>query len=150
MPEGLLFKKNIKDPTKPTFHTFLITRENGTHSYGNVLTFHERIKDTKTLNILESLQQKYVEKRRISLGSDQEYSFSRGVDHLYTPKCLCFLTSEPVHRPFEAYLEQLYAVTVGSKHMADLPVESYLYNVLFEVPMPAPGKSVKFSGACTV
>lgn len=146
MPDGLLFKKNLKNTTKTSFHTFLITRENGTRSYGNVLTFYEQIKEMKVLNTLDSLQQKYVEKSRITLDSDKKFSFSRDVDTLYAPKCLCFLSSEQLHRPFETYLDQLYAVTVGSKHMTNLPVESYLYNILYEAPMPLSGKSVKLSG----
>lgn len=49
-----------------------------------------------------------------------------------------------------AYLRQLHAITIG-KETAALPVESYLYNLLFEVPMPSPGKTVNFSGgSCCV
>ena len=145
MPEGLVFKKNLPDPSTSTFHTFLVTRENGTHSYGNVLTFHEPVKNAKILNVLESLQQKYIEKKRVPISSEAGYCFSRDKDQLYSPKCLCLITSEPIHEPFKVYLKQLYAVTVG-RQVTPLPVESYLYNLLFEVPMPSPGKQVKFSG----
>ena len=145
MPEGLRLKKNVKEPLDSSFHTFLITREDGSHSYGNVLTFYELVKDAKVLNVLESLQQKYSEKKRVSSSTDEEHCFSRDKDQVFAPKCLCFVTSQPIHEPFRVYLEQLYAVTVG-RQSADLPVESYLYNLLFEVPMPQPGKSVNFRG----
>ena len=145
MPEGIMFKKNLLDSSTSTFHTFLVTRENGTHSYGNVLTFYEPVKNAKILNVLESLQQKYIEKRRVALSSEEGYCFSRDKDQLYAPKCLCLIASEPIHEPFQVYLKQLYAVTVG-RLATPLPVESYLYNLLFEVPMPSPGKQVKFSG----
>ena len=147
MPDGLVFRKNLVAPEAlKFFHSFLITRENGTNSYGCALTFYEEVRDTRTLNTLESLQSTYRERRRIiSLNSEQEKYFVRSQDKLFANKCLCFVTSKPIVQPCQAFLEQLYAVATG-KQAVDLPLESYLYNVLYEVPLPSPGKMVKFSG----
>ena len=148
MPDGLVFRKNLVAPEAlKFFHSFLITRENGTNSYGSALTFYEEVRDTRTLNTLESLQTTYRERRRIiSLNSDQEKYFVRSQDdRLFANKCICFVTSKPIVQPCQAFLEQLHAVATG-KQAVDLPLESYLYNVLYEVPLPSPGKMVKFSG----
>ena len=145
MPEGLLFKKNLADQLSTVYHSFLITRENGTHSYGNVLTFYEPVREAKILNMLESLQVKYLQKRHSLNSADEQHCFTRGKDTLYAPKCLCLLSSEPIHEPLRAFLEQLHSVTIG-EHVTQLTIESYLYNLLYEVAMPSPGKQVNFSG----
>ena len=144
MPEGLLFKKNLKDPQKST-HSFLITRENGSHSYGSVVVFYEQVQSTRVLNTLEALQARYQETRRGGLNSDHDLSFNRTEDSLFATKCICFITAKPVFGPCQAYLEQLYAIAAGEKS-AKLPLESYIYNILYEVPFPAPGKCIRFLG----
>ena len=147
MPDSLVFSKNLVAPEGlKFFHSFLITRENGTHAYGSSLTFYEEVRDTRVLNTLESLQTTYRESRMIiSPNSDREKYFSRSQDKLFVNKCICFVTSKPIVRPCQALLEQLYAVSTG-RQVVDLPLESYVYNVLYEVPLPPPGKRVKFSG----
>ena len=148
MPDGLTFKKNLQD-LHGAFHSFLITRENGTRVYGSVLLFYELVQDTKVQNMLESMQTKYRESRRPGTNIEEDSFFNRADDKLYTSKCICFVTAKPIFRPLQAYLEQLYAVTTSSDKsqlLAELPLESYLYNILNEVPLPSPGKTVRFSG----
>ena len=144
MPEGLLLRKNLSDPIK-TFHSFLITRENGSQVYGSALTFFEQVREPRVLNVLESLQTSYLERHHRGLGLDKRQLFNRVEDKIYALKCISFVTSKPFFRPCHAYLEQLFAVTVGAQK-ADLPLESYLYNILYEVSMPSPGKAIQFFG----
>ena len=145
MPDGLKFKKNLKDPHQKTTHTFCITKENGSRTYGTVLTYHELTTDPKITNSFEAFQSKYLEKRKTPLPSNQDYNFSITEDRLYAPKCLCLVTSSPVFQPLKAYLEQLFAVTV-ERTRSELPVECYLYNLLYEVSMPGPSKTLHFMG----
>ena len=143
MPEGLIFEKNLEDPKHTDFHSFLITRENGSQAYASVLTFYEQVLDVAILNTLEALQRSFLQTKRVTLNSADEIGFDRNVDKLYAPKCLCFVTCKPIVRPCQAYLEQLHAVTIGGKQpTSGLPVESFLYNILYKVPLhvPAPGK----------
>lgn len=147
MPDGLKFKKNLQDPHQKNLHTFCITKEDGSRMYGTVLTYHELTTDLKVVNSFEAFQSKYLEKRRTQLHSNQDYNFSINEDRLYAPKCLCFVTSEPIFQPMKAYLEQLFAMTVGRVH-SELPVECYLHNLLYEVCLPEPGKSLRFMGEC--
>ena len=149
MPDGLRFKKNLAHPDYKTVHTFCITKEDGTRLYGTVLTYHEEITNLKILNSFEAFQSKYLDKINVQLYSNQKYDYSRTVDKLYVPKCLCFVTLEPIFQPLKVYLEQLYAVTVGQVH-TELPLECYLYNILYEVLTPTPGKSLKLTGKTTL
>ena len=145
MPDGFRFKKNLPDPSLKTHHTFCITKEDGSRLYGSVLTFYELTTDLKVINSFESFQSKYLEKRRTHLHTSQDCNFSIAKDTLYAAKCLCFVTSEPIFQCLRAYLEQLYAVTVN-RTTSELPVECYLHNLLYEVTLSAPGKSLRFMG----
>ncbi len=146
MPDGLLFKKNVGN-SQTNFHSFVITREDGSHAYGSVLTFYDCVQDPCTLNTMESLQSQYQARYKEGTMSSEQLCniYHRTEDKLFATKCICLVTSNPIFRPCQAYLEQLYAVASG-ECTSKLPLESYLYNVLYEVPLPAPGKSVRFSG----
>lgn len=145
MPDGLKFRKNLKDPRHKTIHTFCITKENGQRLYGTVLTYHEHITDLKVINSFEAFRSKYLEKRKIQLHSNEDYNFSITEDKLYAPKCLCFVTGEPIFQPLKAYLEQLFAITVEHTP-SEFPVECYLHNLLYEVCLPGPGRTLRFMG----
>lgn len=145
MPDGLRFKKNLENPSQKHIHTFCITKENGSRVYGTVLTYYELTTDLKILNSFEAFQSKYLENRRIQLHFNQDYNFSRAVDKLYVPKCLCFVTSEPIFQSLKMYLRQLYAMSIGGIP-SELPIECYLYNLLYEVSLPSPGKTLRFTG----
>jgi hypothetical protein len=147
MPEGLRFRKNLQDPHThhKTTHTFCITREDGSRMYGTVLTYYELTTDLMVINSFEAFQSKFLEKQRTKLHTNQDYNFSVAKDRLYAPKCLCFLTSAPIFQPLKAYLEQLFAITMGDVR-SDLPVECYLYNLLYEVSLPDPGRTLRFNG----
>ena len=147
MPDGLRFTKNLTDLTQKHIHTFCITKGNGLHLYGTSLTYYELTTDVKILNSFEAFQSKYLENIRIQLHSKQDYSFSRTKDKLYAPKCLCFITPLPIFCPLKVYLEQLYAITV-SQTPSELPVASYIFNLLYEVTLPSPGKTLLFKGMC--
>ncbi len=146
MPDGLLFKKNMREP-QMYFHSFLITREDGTHAYGSVLTWYQCVQDPSILNKLGSLQKLYQAKyKEGTLGPDQQHNvYRRNEDKLFATKCICLVTSQPVFRPLQAYLLQLQAVA-GGECSGKLPLESYLYNILYEVAMPAQGKNVRIAG----
>ena len=148
MPEGLVFKKNLENPQKTHFHSFLITRENGSQAYASVLTFYEQVEDPAMLSTLDALQRSFLLTRRVTLNSDlNEITFDPSTDKLYAPKCLCFVTCKLIVTPCRAYLEQLHAVSVeGKQTVSGLAMESFLYNILYEVPLPAPGKTTKFTG----
>ena len=143
MPDGLqLVKNSVPDPV---YHTLVITRENGSHVYGSVLTFYEPVQDPELLNSLGRLQSEYLSRCRFGISPDESLLFNQSCDKLYSTTCICFITSQPIFTPLKPYLDQLYAVTMGSQNAA-FPIESYLYNILYEVCLPQPGRSICFSG----
>ena len=142
MPEAVKLKK-VAD-SSVSYHPFLITRENGTRTYGVALTFYEAVKSSSILSSLESLQEKYLSKLRKPV-ENNSYIFSSTHDTLYASKCICLISSLPIVNPLQYFLRQLHAITVGTES-SDLPIESYLYNLLNEVPCPMPGKAVRYWG----
>ncbi len=143
MPDGLRLMKNFNP--LPKFHTMIITRENGTHVYGSVLVFYEPIADQTILDSVLTLQNEYESNCRFGISPDESLLYNPTSDELFSSASLCFVTTVPVFSPLKVYLEQLYAVTMEGEH-ASLPIESYLYNLLYEVCLPDPGRTVSFSG----
>ena len=142
MPEALKLKK-VAD-SSISYHPFLITRENGTRTYGVALTFYEAVKSSSVLSSLELLQEKYLAKLRKPV-QDEADLFSLTCDTLYASKCICLISSLPMVNPLQCYLRQLHAITVGIKS-SELPIESFLYNLLNEVPCPMPGRAIQYWG----
>lgn len=143
MPDGLRLVKNIGP--RPQFHTMVITRENGSHVYGSVLTFYEPVQEGKTLDSLLALQNEYESNCRFGISPDESLLFDQTCDELYASASLCFVTTHPVFAPLKTYLDQLYAVAMEGESCL-LPVESYLYNLLYEVCLPDPGRTLSFTG----
>ncbi|XP_019864258.1 PREDICTED: DENN domain-containing protein 5B [Amphimedon queenslandica] len=143
MPEGVQLSK---EPSHHfSFHSLLITRENGSRQYGSVLTYHEPVTNPLILDALESHQNEYQSHSRGGSDLSQYWYFNRSSDSLYATKSLCFITSLPIFQPTRSYLEQLYAISVGNDR-GSLPIESYLYNLLYETSLPGPGVTLKLHG----
>lgn len=65
--------------------------------------------------------------------------------HLYVSKSICLITPLPFMQACKKFLIQLYKA-VTSQQPPPLPLESYIHNILYEVPLPPPGRSLKFYG----
>ena len=61
-------------------------------------------------------------------------------DKLFAPKCICLISQLPAVASFEQYLRQLF----DAVHTKELPLESYLANLLFGVYTPSPRQSITF------
>lgn len=66
-------------------------------------------------------------------------------DALFVSKCICVVMKVPLVRSCQQFLEQLYEI-IRTRDPESLPIESYVYNILYEVPLPPPGKSMEFFG----
>ncbi|XP_032893606.1 DENN domain-containing protein 5B isoform X2 [Amblyraja radiata] len=168
MPKGLSFKTQAEN-RDPLFHAFLITREDGSRTYGFVLTFYEEVTCRQICSAMQTLYQMHnVEQcssvyassscSMDSLASSidegdsssqvkmQRYnSYDIGRDTLYVSKCICLITPLPFVQACRKFLRQLHKA-VSSQQTPPLPLESYIHNILYEVPLPPPGRSLKFSG----
>ncbi|XP_056445342.1 DENN domain-containing protein 5B isoform X2 [Gadus chalcogrammus] len=185
MPRGLSFCTQA-DRREPAFHSFIITREDGSRSYGFVQTFYEEVTSGPVRAAMQTLHHMHQAERAPpssssssssmdSLASSLEdggggggggvdpppslaapcpappsgggggggYDASR--DTLYVTKALCLLAPVPFMTACRRFLAQLLRA-VTAPEPPPLPLESYVHNVLYEVPLPAPGRSLRFHG----
>ena len=181
MPKGVFFTKN-KIP-EPAFHSYLLTREDGSRVYGCVLTFYEKMENPNicsamftlctmyeaeshspsrqstalTINIEDSddpsstpisYEQAALSERHSTptkpdyVGSFEKYDPESDV--LFVAKCLCLVMQHPFVSAAKSYLLGLLDICLQESEL-DLMIESYIYNILYEVPPPPPGRTMRFT-----
>uniref|UniRef100_A0AAY4E4E7 DENN domain-containing protein 5A n=1 Tax=Denticeps clupeoides TaxID=299321 RepID=A0AAY4E4E7_9TELE len=163
MPKGLSFRTQT-DNRDPQFHSFIITREDGSRTYGFALTFFEEVTSKQICSAMQTLYHMHNAEQYDILhmppqgpSSDSEphpSDFSRlqrfnsydiGRDTLYVSKCICLIAPMAFPQACRQFLEQLHCAATSAQP-PPLPLESYVYNILYEVPLPPAGRSLKFSG----
>ncbi|XP_056091707.1 DENN domain-containing protein 5B isoform X2 [Rhinichthys klamathensis goyatoka] len=183
MPKGLSFRTQ-RDSRTPQFHSFLITREDGSRTYGFVHTFYEEVTSPQICSAMQTLLQMHQAEHNTSahncpsssssssssmdslassldeVESPSSSSLSQGGrrscgcsgegydsvrDTLYVSKAMCLITPMPFMHACKRFLSQIH-LAVTSHQPPPLPLESYVYNILYEVPLPPPGRSLKFHG----
>uniref|UniRef100_A0A8D3DER6 DENN domain containing 5A n=1 Tax=Scophthalmus maximus TaxID=52904 RepID=A0A8D3DER6_SCOMX len=174
MPKGLAFRTQV-DSREPQFHSFIITREDGSRTYGFALTFFEEVTSKQICSAMQTLyhmhnaeqydilhtptspqgladhRHQQTQPRPVlhaapaisRLQRFNSYDISR--DTLYVSKCICLIAPMAFPQASRKVLQQLHQA-VSSRQPPPLPLESYIYNILYEVPMPPSGRSLKFSG----
>uniref|UniRef100_A0A8C2FQY1 DENN/MADD domain containing 5B n=1 Tax=Cyprinus carpio TaxID=7962 RepID=A0A8C2FQY1_CYPCA len=151
MPKGLSFRTQ-RDSRTPQFHSFLITREDGSRTYGFVHTFYEEVTSPQICSAMQTLHQMHQSPsstsssqggRRSCGCSGEGYDSVR--DTLYVSKAMCLITPMPFMHACKRFLSQVHRAVI-SHQPPPLPLESYIYNILYEVPLPPPGRSLKFHG----
>ncbi|XP_034719370.1 DENN domain-containing protein 5B-like isoform X5 [Etheostoma cragini] len=171
MPKGLSFRTQA-DQRDPQFHSFIITKEDGSRTYGFVHTFYEEVTSPQICSAMHTLYQMHNAESTPSSSSSSSSSsmdslassldeadsptssssssrraggYDSSRDTLYVSKALCLITPMPFMHACRRFLSQLHrAVTADTA--PPLPLESYVHNILYEVPLPAPGRSLKFHG----
>ncbi|XP_074481139.1 DENN domain-containing protein 5B isoform X1 [Sebastes fasciatus] len=177
MPKGLSFRTQA-DQRDPQFHSFIITKEDGSRTYGFVHTFYEEVTSPQICSAMQTLYQMHNAESATantpsssssSSSSSSMDSLASSVDEadspasssssssrraggydssrdtLYVSKALCLIAPMPFMHACRRFLSQLHrAVTAATA--PPLPLESYVHNILYEVPLPAPGRSLKFHG----
>jgi hypothetical protein len=166
-PKGLTFKTQ-KDHHPATFHSFIITKEDGSRNYGAVLTFYEKVEDMQICSAMQTLQAMHmaelsnaqsrtlyshlstsVYNRSPQLSRKLDSKLTEKVydmrkDSLYVTKCIGIISYLPLISVLEQFLRIVYE-TVISVTNPSIPVESFIYNIIYEVPMPQTGQSIKFN-----
>ncbi|TNN70878.1 DENN domain-containing protein 5B [Liparis tanakae] len=187
MPRGLSFRTRA-ERLDPQFHSFTMSFDDGTRSYGFVHTFYEEVTSAPIITAMQTLcQMHHVEHHSASSASSPSSSasssssssasspstssmdslvssldesdteslvsaclgcagsFDPARDTLYVSKALCLLTPLPFLQAAREFLSQLHQA-VTSHTAPPLPIESYIHNILYEVPLPPPGRSLRFHG----
>uniref|UniRef100_A0A7N6ANU9 DENN domain containing 5B n=1 Tax=Anabas testudineus TaxID=64144 RepID=A0A7N6ANU9_ANATE len=160
MPRGLSFRTQA-DRLDPQFHSFTISFDDGTRSYGFVHTFYEEVTSAQIITAMQTLyQMHHVDMDSLVSSMDESDaeslagvsgclgcagSFEPARDTLYVSKALCLISPLPFLQASRQFLSQLHQA-VTSQTAPPLPLESYIHNILYEVPLPPPGRSLRFHG----
>lgn len=146
MPKGLSFRTQA-DLREPRFHSFIITREDGSRTYGFALTFFEEVISKQICSAMQTLYHMHnAEQQHDTQPHLQRFdSYDIGRDTLFVSKCICLMAPMAFVQASRKILEQLHQA-VTSAQPPPLPLDSYVYNILYEVPLPPAGRSLKFSG----
>ena len=165
-PKGLRFHIQ-KDKRESYFHTFIITREDATRVYGACLTFFEIVDNRQICVAMQTLQAMHmaelsnIQSRTLysHLGHVHSRSPKRGhrpdpqimgrvfdhrKDNLYGSKSISIVSQLPLVNTFEKILKSLLEL-IQSPEMPRIPLESYIYNMIYEIPVPPPGRSMKIT-----
>ncbi|XP_077493631.1 DENN domain containing pinstripe isoform X7 [Amblyomma americanum] len=177
LPHGLSFRTQ-KHVREPFFHPFVVTREDGSRTYGQALTFYEEVTDRQICSAMQTLQAMHLTELSSSgnkaplartAAIKTEAPVSRSLprsfrlmttsrssdstagalyditkDTLYVSKALCLVTPMPLVSACRTILHKLLAL-VQARDSPPLPLECYVYNLLYELPLPPPGRSLRLS-----
>ena len=130
----------------PTFFAFVHTRANGQHMFGFCLTFYEKLQQARRAE-LQSACDEWERLHRVSAGNaniDAEGTDLRAAPlqpdvALYTPKCLCLLSSWPYFNSYRSWLTNLFLLSLSPQ---TVPLERHICNFMLEVPNAIPGRTV--------
>ncbi|XP_034936664.1 DENN domain-containing protein 5B isoform X2 [Chelonus insularis] len=171
LPSGLRFRTQ-KHSVEPSFHSFVLTKEDGHRTYGFSLVFFEECRNRKICAAMQTLQAMFITElssgqngtppaprrgqdphntrslpRHFKLsahspGAAMAY-YDSTKDKLLVTKSISLLCQQPYLHAARTFLTNLYKC-VPRHPGPGLSLESYVYNLLYNVPVPLPGKSLKF------
>ena len=81
MPKGLSFQTQA-DPRDPQFHSFIITREDGSRTYGFVHTFYEEVTSPQICSAMQTLHQMHNAEHASTNPHSSSSSSSSSMDSL--------------------------------------------------------------------
>ena len=119
-PQELLL---VRDPLPPTSHSFVLTKGDGGSVFGFVHTFYER----------------FVQLLDPATPTDELF-------HGYVPKCLVVLSRWPLFTSLPRYLEQLLSYSRTTDALNRVPVECFISQLCYEIPVPQPGGPIVVFG----
>ncbi|CAG9563036.1 unnamed protein product [Danaus chrysippus] len=167
LPASLQFKTQ-KHSLEPKFHSFVVTRENASRYYGFSLIFYEEVRNRNICNAMHTLQAMYITElssgqtppgHRKGSGKESSRSLPRSFklaphtgaaltyyditkDKLYVAKSIALICQYPYVRVAQLFLENLFR-SLPRQPGPGLSPESYVYNLLYEVPVPIPGQALR-------
>ncbi|XP_045492150.1 DENN domain-containing protein 5B isoform X3 [Colias croceus] len=167
LPAGLQFRTQ-KHSLEPKFHSFVVTRENASRYYGFSLIFYEEVRNRNICSAMHTLQAMYITElssgqtppgHRKNSGKESSRSLPRSFklaphtgsaltyydiakDKLYVAKSIALICQYPFVRVAQLFLENLFR-SLPRQPGPGLSPESYVYNLLYEVPVPLPGQALR-------
>ncbi|XP_033333938.1 DENN domain containing pinstripe isoform X1 [Megalopta genalis] len=171
LPSGLRFRTQ-KHSVEPMFHSFVLTKEDGHRTYGFSLVFYEECRNRKICAAMQTLQAMHITElssgqngtpptvrkgqdghntrslpRHFKLSAHSPSAalgyYDSTKDKLLVTKSISLLCQQPYLHAAKTFLTNLYKC-VPRHPGPGLSLESYVYNLLYNVPVPLSGKSLKF------
>ncbi|XP_076294827.1 DENN domain containing pinstripe isoform X3 [Lasioglossum baleicum] len=171
LPSGLRFRTQ-KHSVEPMFHSFVLTKADGHRTYGFSLVFYEECRNRKICAAMQTLQAMHITElssgqngtpptvrkgqdghntrslpRHFKLSAHSPSAalgyYDSTKDKLLVTKSISLLCQQPYLHAAKTFLTNLYKC-VPRHPGPGLSLESYVYNLLYNVPVPLPGKSLKF------
>ncbi|CAG9535634.1 unnamed protein product [Cercopithifilaria johnstoni] len=169
MPKGLKFYTQNNVPS-PAMHTFANIREDGSRINGCALIYHEEVKDAELCEHMSQLHTEHVrvltarekatERAHVPPGTvsggthtlprgsrknraKRTSYYDSGNSQLYVAKCICLISRIPFVSAGEHLLTAIHSLFTSEAQPPPLPLESYIYWILNEVPLPAPSSTLK-------
>ncbi|XP_052123081.1 DENN domain-containing protein 5A isoform X2 [Frankliniella occidentalis] len=171
LPQGLLFRTQ-KHSVAPKFHSFVITREDGSRTYGASYVFFEEVRNKKICTAMQTLQAMHLTELSEGVGrtkgvaeqnassrslprhfklsghhpKDAQSYYDATKDTLFVTKSIALLGQLPYVKASQLFLSTLHRyVMMGGAISGGLSTESYVYNLLYEIMVPLPGRSSRIS-----
>uniref|UniRef100_A0A1B0C827 DENN domain-containing protein 5B n=2 Tax=Lutzomyia longipalpis TaxID=7200 RepID=A0A1B0C827_LUTLO len=159
LPQGLKFRTQ-KHNIEPKFHSFATTREDGKRCYGFSLVFYEEVRNRNICSAMHTLQSMFITElssrqnapglRRVkenpATGSSCTNSalsyYDITKDKLYVAKSISLICQLAYVNVAGIFLKNLYKC-LPRQPGPGLSLESYVYNILHEVSIPEPGRSIR-------
>ncbi|XP_031629908.1 DENN domain-containing protein 5B isoform X2 [Contarinia nasturtii] len=168
LPQGLRFRTQ-KHSIEPHFHSFATTREDGKRCHGFSLIFYEEIRNQDICDAMHTLQSMFMTElsngqsspglqrvkdspisrslpRHFKLAANTPASavsyYKINKDKLYVAKSISLVCQVAYAHVAEIFLTNLYKC-LPRQPGPSLSLESYVYNILYEVIIPEPGRSIR-------
>ncbi|CAD7081131.1 unnamed protein product [Hermetia illucens] len=151
LPQGLRFRTQ-KHNIEPKFHAFATTREDGKRCHGFSLVFYEEVRNRNICSAMHTLQAMYITELsngQITPGLRRvkESSVSRSLPRHFkissqSPSSALSYYDVPYAFAAEKFLKNIYKC-LPRQPGPGLSLESYVYNILYEVMLPQAGRSIR-------
>ena len=138
--------------------------------HGFALTFYEKVKDYEICQAMQVLQDMYIAEMALSSTKNRSRSvvpfedveqfnarrnnskdgtpalklYSSEKHNLLVSKCLCLIMPLPLISAARTCLNTIYQGGLNEGDLS-LTLECYVYNLIYEVPLPPPGRNMKFT-----
>ncbi|EFC38180.1 predicted protein [Naegleria gruberi] len=123
----------IDECTLPMYYTFVLTAADGNKTYGACLNIWEEYHlEDELLNT----EKKDNDDGMISITFDP-IKTERETSTIYMSKSIVLISHYPFYNLFKFFLTQMYRISITP---SKIPIERFISNFIFEVPLPCQGK----------
>jgi hypothetical protein len=123
----------LESAPPPTYFHFVLTDVSGTALYVSCITFYDKMDSIEVLNLFRS------DNSKGSAPKFPDWVNLQAMDEnpvLYTPKCLCIISHWGFFNVYKRFLATLFRIY---KAESPIPLERYIINFMFDVPLPPRG-----------